>query len=178
MRKNFIRKCPFLVFFTVLFFFLSSFPALAEPIAQPFEMNEQGIKLIKRTGKTPEQVRQETLAEIPTKASWHLPVYPGAKFANRLKGNDTMFPSLNLISDDPPDKIRKWYREHLKGWSFDDTYKIFHESQGELDMGKMYTTQTVNVMPTSTEAVDLMFADEPNLKTRIQIMYDPAKLNQ
>jgi len=162
----------------VLFFLLGSISAFAEPIAQPFKMNKKGIDLIKRTGKDPEKVRQEKLKEIPSKDSWHLPVYPGSKFVSRMKGNDAMFPSINLISDDPPEEVKAWYNEHLKDWSYDETYQFFHETRGELDMAKMYTTQTVNVMETSTEAIDLMFADEPNLKTRIQIMYDPAKLNK
>lgn len=175
MSKNAMFKwCWTMALSLCLFVSVSEF-SLAEPIAPPCKMNKAGLDMIRKSGKDPARVHEQTLEKIPSRASWHLPVYPGAHFASRVDGNESMFPSINLVSADPPEEVRAWYRQQLKGWSFDGMYQIFHEKKGKIDLGEMYTTQNINVMAENGDGMDLMFFDVSDVKTRIQIMYDPAK---
>jgi len=175
-KKGIFKWCWAIVLSLCLLISVSE-SALAEPIAQPCKMSKAGLDVIKKSGKDPAQAHEQTLKQIPSRDSWHLPVYPGAQFASRVDGSDAMFPSINLVSGDPPEMVRAWYREQLKGWRFDAMYQIFHEKQGKIDLGEMYSTQNINVMEENGDGMDLMFFDVPNVKTRIQIMYDPAKQN-
>lgn len=172
MKKSLKKFLPLTA--CVSFFFTISSTVYAEPVAPLSKYSKDGLKLIKQQNKSLEDLKKE----IPSQEKVGIPVYPNATYASSMDGGDSLPPSINLISSDPAEKVMKWYRENLEGWSYSEKLNLFYESReeepqiAELFEGKY---QTVAVMEENGKGLDLMFLDIPDVKTRIQFIYKPKK---
>lgn len=143
---------------------------LAEPVAPIAQLNDSGKAMLELQGKT----EKDLVNSIPSKEGVGVPIYPGAMFLSALSGSEGMLPGLNLVSEEPLEKVKMWYEKHLEGWSYSDMMMLYHEGTGKLSFADAMKTPTVNVIALEPDAFDLMIFDVPNGKTRIQITYRPA----
>ena len=163
-------KICFVVTAAMMILFIS-LPAWAEPAAPMAPLKKEGMDLMKMQGKTMTDVEQE----IPDKQEVGVPIYPGAMYVSHMDtGSGDMLPSLNLVASDPPERVRAWYRGTLEGWSYSDTFQLFYKGEGEISLSDLMQTESVNVSAEEGQALDLMFSDVPDVKSRIQITYTPA----
>lgn len=170
--RNFLNA--FLAVFISISFLLVCGSVSAEPVAPLSKYSKDGMKLIKQQNKSLEDLKKD----IPSKEKVGIPIYPGATFASAIEGSEGgLPPSVNLISNDPPEKVRKWYENNLEGWNYSEKLDLFYEGQKEPEISELFEGkyQTVSVMKEEGEGIDLMFLDVPDVKTRIQIVYKPKK---
>ena len=161
------------VFFSLLLFGMGS-DASAEPVAPLSKYSKEGMKLIAQQNKTLKDLEKE----IPSQAQVGIPVYPGATFASTVGSEDgDLPPTVNLIANDPPGKVKEWYRQNLSGWNYSEKLDLFYDGQTEPTFKDLFAGkyQTVGVMEEDGKGLDLMFLDIPEVKSRIQIVYKPKK---
>lgn len=156
---------------SVIFVFFFCQMTLAEPFAPMAKMNDQGLKMQKLSGET----EAERLQKVPSMEEVGVPPYPGAVIISIIiDESGQMMPGLNLASTDPPEKVRAWYKEKLQGWRWSEMLELFYQGEGELkNLAQVMTTPTINVLPMSSEAIDMRFSDVPGAQARIQITYQP-----
>jgi hypothetical protein len=168
--------------YSLLFLLGLGSPASAEPLAPLAPLaplskySKEGLTALElNKDMTLEDVRKT----IPAKERVGIPVYPGATFASAFggaEGFESIPPFVNLISNDPLEKVKAWYGKNLPGWKYDDKWlQVFHDGpEGarveDLDSGKY---QLVSVEEEYGGGLDLMYMDEPDIKTRIVIHYKP-----
>ncbi|MDW7774539.1 MAG: hypothetical protein SCH71_16770 [Desulfobulbaceae bacterium] len=143
--------------------------ALAEPLAPASKFSKKGIKILKSSNQTPKDFEKD----IPSKEEVDIPVYPGATVSYVLEPGTGLPPTVNLISNDPPDKVKEWYRKNLEGWGYSDMLNLFYEGTQEPQIAELFEGkyQTVAVMEETGEGLDLLLFEVPDVKTRIQIVY-------
>ena len=144
----------------------------AEPVAPLSNYSKKGMGLIRQQNKTLDDLKKE----IPSRETVGIPIYPGATFASSLSGQG-LPPTVNLISNDPPDQVKAWYMKNLDGWGYSQMLNLFYDGRTEPKLAKLFAGkyQTVAIMEEEGKALDLMLLDVPNVKTRIQIVYKPKK---
>lgn len=144
---------------------------LAEPFAPMAKLNGKGLKMQKLSGET----EADRLQKVPSIEEVGVPPYPGAVIISIIiDESGQMMPGLNLVSTDPPEKVRAWYKENLQGWRWSEMLELFYQGEGELkNLAQVMTTPTINALPLSSEAIDMRFSDVPGAQTRIQITYQP-----
>ena len=167
-----LRKFCGGLFFGSLIVFLAG-GVWAEPVAPLLELTDQGLKLVKSQGKTVEDIKRE----IPSRALIGLPVYPASYFASHMEGAESssgkMLPALNLVSPDPLERVKEWYSNNLDGWSFNQTYDLFHPEGVTVDMASLMEIPTIAVMTEDDPGFDLMFYKAQSIRSRIIIRYEP-----
>jgi len=169
LNKNCIA-CGAVLFVFVMLSFQA--PAQAAPVAPYGKMNAEGIQLTKKAGLT----QKDLFSAIPDKKTVGLPIYPGAIFASSLEpGTEGGLPTLNLVSNDPPAKVRQWYADKMKDWIYNAEFNIFYDGTGKLTIQRLLQggMQTIGILEETGQTVDLLYLDVPNVKSRIQIVYRP-----
>lgn len=170
------RNSRFAVVCSLLFLLGLGSTTSAEPLAPLGKYSKKGLMALElNKDMTIEDVRKT----IPSKERVGIPVYPGAIFVSAFagaEGFEGIPPFVNLISNDPPEKVKAWYAKNLSGWTYDDKWlQVFHDGPDgagveDLTSGKY---QQVRVEEEYGGSSDLMYMDEPDVKTLIVIQYKP-----
>jgi len=112
---------------TILICMMMSFSgiAMADPYASLMPLNAQGKKMMQASGKTDAQRAKEA----PAKDEIEIPAYPES-FLSTTGGTKGHWSSVQLISNDSPDKIIAWYKSKLgKKWQFSPSLAIEQAGQ-------------------------------------------------
>lgn len=87
--------------------------ATAGPIAPMLPLNDFGKKSYAAEGKTVADAEKE----LPTAEEVGIPAYPGSRVGMSGESNGVLS-MVQLLSQDSPDKVIAWYKEHLDGWLY------------------------------------------------------------
>lgn len=123
---------------------------------------------------------------VPTKDEVGIPAYPGAVISSvsapredTLEFKKEVLPFVILVSKDSPEQVISYYKKILTkagGWNFNEEFKTFVKGpQGASLTGFV---PNVAIRDESGENFDLVHVDQNlkrNLKSRIEITYDPVK---
>jgi hypothetical protein len=123
---------------------------------------------------------------VPTKDEVGIPPYPGAVISSvsapredTLKFKKEILPFVILVSKDSPDRVISYYKKKLTkaaGWNYNEEFKTF--VKGPPGSALTGFVPAVAIRDESGENFDLVHVDENlkrNLKSRIEITYNPAK---
>lgn len=141
--------------------------AVGNPVA-PYPpdsaLTETG-KLMKRMKQSGEEMK------VPSKEEVGVPIYPGAYLSSTSSGSG--LPMVTLLSADPPEKVTAWYKDNLKGWSYNSLLKVFYEGPDKLPIGKIMERPQVVIVPGDKDVLFGMY-DIP-VKTSFSITYKLKK---
>lgn len=158
----------------VLMFAFMGSQALAGPYADKLE-------IISSTSPMSKMVIEA--AKVPDSSSVGIPAYPGARvFQTRgpseMEVNGKKHKTLayiKLLSTDPVEKVVAWYKDRLKGYTYEDAFgtSIFWKGQGKfngLDIRQRSTIQNVGI----SKALSAMGYDDDmkGAKTVIEVVYE------
>jgi len=131
-----------------IFLFLSGV-ATAEPYADKIEITSKTSPMNQMVIKA---------SKVPDRSAVGIPCYPGAKIlqtkdVSEVEMNGQKYKTLayiKLLSTDPVDKIAAWYKEQLKGYTYEDLFgmPVFWKGKGKfngLDMRQRMTIQNVGL---------------------------------
>lgn len=126
-------------------------------------------------------------AKVPERSAVEIPPYQGArvfqtKDASEMTMNNKKYktlPYIKLLSIDPPEKIVAWYKEQLKGYTYEDVFGsswVFWKGKGKfngLDMRQRTTIQNVTI----SKAIAAMGYDKDmkGTKSVIEVTYEPKQ---
>jgi len=124
-------------------------------------------------------------SKVPDKSSVGIPPYPGAKILQTMDKSEMVvndekiktLPYIKLLSTDPVEKVIDWYKDHLKGYTYEDVFGVSwifwkgHKKFNGLDMRFFTTIENVRV----SEAIAAMIYGEnmKGSKSIIEIYYEP-----
>lgn len=126
---------------------------------------------------------------VPTKDEVGIPAYPGAVISSvsapredTLEFKKEVLPFVILVSKDSPEQVISYYKKKLTkagGWNYNEEFKTF--VKGPPGSSLTGFVPAVAIRDESGENFDLVHVDESlksNLKSRIEITYDPVKKKQ
>lgn len=155
--------------------------AMAAPYATPMPLNAQGKQMMKASGKTDAQ----RAAEAPAKDEIDIPAYPES-YLGTTGGTKDHWSSVQLISNDSPEKIIAWYKGKLGNkWQYSPSLAVEQAGQigvfietnkKQVDGSDLMKFRTITISKVEKSA-DLGFAamlgDLPNAKAIIALQVKP-----
>lgn len=158
---------------------------LAVGHAEPYAPKADAPKNVGQNSPQYMSVMIINAAQVPDKSVVEIPSYPGAKVfqtknASEMNANNKMYktlPYIKLLSTDPPDKIVAWYKNQLKGYTYEDVFGVawvFWKGEGTfngMDIRQRMTIQNVGI----SEAIAAMGYDDVMKGTQsvIEVTYEP-----
>ena len=136
---------------------------------------------LKWASNAPAQVKNQ---HTPTKEEVGVPAYPKPYISLTIKmtWDKNIVRGLNLVTNDPMDKVLAFYKEKLlkmPDWKWDDTFKTFYQGKSVMEtMKKGYGTLALQEITDFKTELDLIYADKAavsKLKTRTQVSYKAGK---
>ena len=120
---------------------------------------------------------------VPSAAEVNVPLYPGAKVmsamgAMEMTSNDvkmTSFPSVTLLTADETAETVAFYQEQLAGWRYKEFFGTHSFWNGDEDSNPLdITGQFSLVVVVPVEETDTVRAMWPEMRTRIDLRYEPS----
>ncbi len=138
----------------------------------------------KLSSDAPSNIQARTYP-VPTKDEVGIPAYPGAVISSvsaprtdTLEYKREILPFVTLVSTHNPSKVISFYQRNLKssmGWNYNADLRTF--VKGDIQTALTGFVPTVAIRDEDGEHFDLVNVDsnlKRNLKTRIEITYDPS----
>lgn len=117
---------------------------------------------------------------VPSAAAVGVPAYPGALIVQTNpahfdpQGKPGMYPTVTLVSNDPPASVQKFYAAGLgKAWHYRSDMHTF--VKGKFSMRTLFTQPHVAItsLDKTSLAMVTAFFKVPHAKTKIEIAYPP-----